>query len=339
VTAISVVIPTHDRPDGLRRTLDGLSRQTHRDFRVVVVDDAGRRPAGATLRGRSYPFDHTVVTLQQNGGPARARNRGVAESDGARWIAFLDDDVVPIPEFLARHLRAWDEGGPGAVVIGPQLAPADWRPTPWNRWEAERLAVEYGRMEAGQYQPTWRQFFTGNAFLERDAFVAAGGFDEQFTRAEDIEFAYRLHRQGARFVFEPNAVGWHYAHRSLSSWRDIPRQYARFDLAIARRNPDMGWMETVDQELAARNPATRAACAVTSRLALERAAATAATAAAISLNRVGGRRLTSQLLSLAFSLEYTGSRRAAQAEEARGGPGVADVLSTEPPRLTDTFHS
>jgi tRNA uridine 5-carboxymethylaminomethyl modification enzyme len=42
-------------------------------------------------------------------------------------------------------------------------------------------------MVDGVYDPTWRQFFTGNAVVRRDYLVDAGGFDESFTRAEDIE--------------------------------------------------------------------------------------------------------------------------------------------------------
>src|SRR6185295_4881663 len=96
--------------------------------------------------------------------------------------------------------------GPHSVVIGPLAAPPDWRPTPWNRWEAETVEAEYDRMIRGVYEPTWRQFFTGNAFLRRADFLDAGGFNETFRRAEDIELGYRLHRLGCEFVFEPEAI-------------------------------------------------------------------------------------------------------------------------------------
>ena len=67
-----------------------------------------------------------------------------------------------------------------------------------------------------------RQFFTGNASLRRDSFLATGGFDPSFHRAEDVELGYRLAALGIQFIFEPSARVWHYPVRSFAAWRLTP---------------------------------------------------------------------------------------------------------------------
>lgn len=301
---IDVVIATYQRPQGLRNCLVGLSRQSESDFRVVVVDDSSPEPVAEWLRPNDYPFALDTLRTAENSGPAHARNLAAKRSD-AEFIAFIDDDVVPTEDLLSRHRRAHVANGPHSVVIGPLASPPDWRPTPWNRWEAETIAVEYERMRRGDYEPTWRQFFTGNAFLRRTDFLAAGGFNEQFLRAEDIELAYRLARLGCHFVFEPEAKGWHYSERSLASWRKIPQQYAWSDAALAGLYPDLKWRELVARERSRRNPVTRTADAVLGAISARTSGASAAIFAARLAAAVRAHFISSPLLSLAYELEYS----------------------------------
>lgn len=324
--AVEVVIPSFARPDPLRRTLSALCLQTWRDFSVVVVDDCSPEPVVEWLGTLAFPFPLRILRTQSNSGPAAARNLAVRSSE-ADLIVFLDDDVVPDPGLLSNHATVMATCGPRTVSIGPLRAPADWKPTPWNRWEADTLAVEYERMAQGEYQPTWRQFFTGNATVRREDFLAVGGFDEAFARAEDIEFAYRLACRGARFVFEPKAIGWHYAHRSLASWRKIPGQYAAFDLSIDQLHPELNWDRTVSRETARRNALMRLLDRGASAVGAETAVSSVCIAAARVAHRGSLPSLSSRLLSAAYHLEYSRGRRQL----------LRDRASTVPLRPADTF--
>src|SRR5205814_3294574 len=99
VTSLTVVIPTFQRKDRLARVLDGLSRQTHPAFEVVVVDDGSTDGTSQYLRETRFPF-HVCAISQLNAGPAAARNAGVAAAKGD-VVLFLDDDVIPAPELVA----------------------------------------------------------------------------------------------------------------------------------------------------------------------------------------------------------------------------------------------
>ncbi|MGH2355432.1 MAG: hypothetical protein ACRDJN_27810, partial [Chloroflexota bacterium] len=65
-------------------------------------------------------------------------------------------------------------------------------------------------------------------------FLAAGGFDAGYKRAEDVELAYRLRDRGARFIFNPRADVLHYAWRSFAAWARTPYQYGRYDVLMHR---------------------------------------------------------------------------------------------------------
>lgn len=209
---LSVVIPTFNRKDSLRVTLDGLARQSCSpdSFEAIVVSDGSTDGTSALLAeyAQTASFALRPIT-QENGGPARARNRGIREARGA-VVVFLDDDVEPVPDFLIRH-AAHHAGADKEVVIGPMLPdPAlQWQEPPWIAWEHAMLEKQYTAWRTGEWEGCGpHHFYSGNASVRREHLQAVGGFDEHFPRQEDVELAVRLERQcGVRFVHDPQARG------------------------------------------------------------------------------------------------------------------------------------
>ncbi len=301
---MDIIIATYNRPRQLARCLEALGGQGDIEFRAIIVDDCSPQPVELALSRDNYEFPITVVRSEKNAGPAHARNMGVSKSS-ADLIVFIDDDVVADVNLLSRHKETHERLGDHQVVVGPLAAPRDWQSTPWTRWEAETIAAEYQRMLAGVYTPTWRQFFTGNASLQRADFLRAGGFNESFLRAEDIEFAYRMHRQGCSFIFDSQAIGWHYSYRSLASWRKIPRLYAWSDHALDSLYPELGWLALLQRERKGRHPVTRVAERCLRPIGARRAGSFGAIAAARGAAGLGANRVASRLLSIAYELEYS----------------------------------
>lgn len=230
---ISVVVPTYNRRDRLRRVLEALADQSLpcAEIEVIVVSDGSSDGTDQYLTEAELPRPVTPV-FQENAGPAAARNNGVRHAS-ADLVLFLDDDVIPASTLVEAHLRAHADR-PGIVVIGPMLTPDDHSMSSWVAWEQRMLYKQYDAMAAGRYPATARQFYTGNTSLPRRLFESYGGFDEAFRRAEDIELAYRLAEGGVEFDFCPDARGYHYAERSFASWCDIAGDYGRYDVIFAR---------------------------------------------------------------------------------------------------------
>jgi GT2 family glycosyltransferase len=309
MTTIDVVIPTRDRPEALARCLEALSRQTHPDFRVIVVDDASDPPATISLDLRER-LALTLIRSGEPGGAARARNIGIA-AGSAPYIAFIDDDVWAEAHLLDRHYAAMD--GESVVSLGSLAAPPDWTPTLWNRWEWARLEHEYQRMERGENTPTFREFHTGNAFVPRLLLERAGPFSEELTRAEDVELGIRLQQQGARFVFTRTAVGWRYADGTSGTWLAIPRAYGALDRRINELHPEVGLLAMVARERARRHRLVRIARRTASSRPLRALTVNAAMTSARVASSLGMPRRAMGALSVAFDIEY---ERGAQAAEA-----------------------
>ena len=98
---VSVVIPTFNRKEKLRKALDSVLLQYGVPFEVIVIDD-GSTDGTREMLQEIYPSVNYLY--QSNQGPAAARNRGIEASRG-EWIAFLDSDDEWLPGKLQAQLN------------------------------------------------------------------------------------------------------------------------------------------------------------------------------------------------------------------------------------------
>jgi glycosyltransferase involved in cell wall biosynthesis len=121
---VSVVVPTYDRPDRLRRALESVAAQTYPEVELLVVDDCSPTPlepvvAGVDLTGLAGV---TYLRNEENLGGSATRNRGIRAAIG-EYVAFLDDDDEWKPTKLARQVETFAESDPevGLVYVGTEL--------------------------------------------------------------------------------------------------------------------------------------------------------------------------------------------------------------------------
>lgn len=250
---LTVILPTYNRLDQLKLVLNGLEQQIYPldQFEVIVVSDGSTDGTDAYLQNLKTPLQLNPIS-QQNNGAAAARNTGIEQAT-SELILFIDDDVVPAPKLINEHMLVHESSDKNIVVIGPMLTPADFDMQPWVTWEQTMLYKQYDDMRNGVYEPTARQFYTGNTSLTRQSLIDAGGFDTQFRRAEDVELAYRLADQGLTFIFCSEAIGYHYAARSFKSWFKIPYEYGRNDVIFALEKEQPWILEFTFQTFLGRN--------------------------------------------------------------------------------------
>lgn len=256
----SVIIPTYNRRDQLKMVLDGLTQQTcdMTDVEVIVISDGSQDGTEEMLRQRAENGSLQLRPIfQQNQGTATSRNHGLQEAQGD-LIIFLDDDVVPRPVTLQAHFEAHDRYGPNVVVLGPLLTPKDYPMSPWVAWEQLMLEKQYLDMAKDNWQPTARQFYTGNVSLSRQALLDAGGFDATLRRGEDVELGYRLANRGLSFIFEPDAAGKHYVKRSYESWLGISYAYGVLDVDLTHNRNQKWLLPRLLHEYHERHPLVRA---------------------------------------------------------------------------------
>jgi glycosyltransferase involved in cell wall biosynthesis len=220
-------------------------------YEVIVISDGSTDGTDAYLEALRSTM-RVEWFAQANRGPAAARNVGIQKASG-EFIVFIDDDVVPEPQLLGEHARSHRAARQDVVVLGPLLSPEGYEMAPWVRWEQEMLMKQYRALLRGDWPATARQFYTGNASLRRSHILAAGGFDEGFRRAEDVELAYRLADRGLDFVFNMQAVGMHFADRSFRAWLEAAYTYGRNDVIFARDRNQKWLLPKVHREFRNRN--------------------------------------------------------------------------------------
>lgn len=302
---LSIVIPTYNRLRQLERVLLGLENQTcpGDEFEVLVVSDGSNDGTEFYLQAAKPSF-HLRTFNQPNQGAAAARNLGIAQAAGD-IVLFIDDDVFPVPALIEEHLRFHALYGDCAVVIGPMLAPPDFKLSPWVRWEADRLAEQYQDMVTRRWAPTPRQFYTGNSSIARHHLIESGGFDPYFRRAEDVELAYRLAARGLKFFFNPHAAGYHYAERSFAAWLATPYAYGRNDVIFTRQGGQTWLLPTLFKEYQQRHILIRLlVSACLSRPVLSKAVMTAGKRIALLGEKLHQVLISSHVCSGMFNLRY-----------------------------------
>ncbi len=254
---VSVIIPTYNRLPRLKRVLEALTCQTFslQDIEVVVVSDGSSDGTWGYLQQVKLPY--SLIPLQQaNAGPAQARNFGLSKCSG-EYVLFLDDDVLPSAQLISEHQNLHAQNGSASISLGPMLTPPSARYSTWVDWEQAMLYRQYEAMLAGEWEPTPRQFYTGNTSVARELLEKAGKFDPRFRRAEDVELAMRLEQEGARFYFNPSAYGYHFAERGFDSWFAIPYEYGKNDVIFINHKGHDWLQDVIRKEYHQRNPFTQ----------------------------------------------------------------------------------
>jgi HAD superfamily hydrolase (TIGR01662 family) len=262
----TVVVPTIGRPS-LDVLLDALAAAPGpRPAELILVDD---RPTGTPLAPERPGLPPVRVVRTGGGGPARARNLGW-RSARSPWIAFLDDDVVPDPDWYERlaedlaDLPADVAGSQGRVRVP---LPEDRKPTDWERGTA------------GLATSSW---ITADLAYRRAALSAVGGFDERFPRAfrEDSDLALRVMDTGARLVRGERWIT--HPVRPTDRWVSVRVQAGNADDVLMRRLHGPGWRQRADAALGRRpqHTAVTAAALAAAGFAVARRPRAAALAAA-----------------------------------------------------------
>jgi GT2 family glycosyltransferase len=194
---VSVVIPAYNACQTLADALDSVAAQDFPALEAVVADDASSDgTADLARRWASAQRGCTIQVLQRgtNGGPAAARNCGIAAARG-EWVAFLDADDVWLPWKLRSQLELVGQH-PHAVAFcgGMELVRCDGASRTRAVAEAagKPVAAPGSRLISLEVLSTYNPVVTSTVLVRKDALAAVGGFDEQFRGPEDYDLWLRL---------------------------------------------------------------------------------------------------------------------------------------------------
>jgi len=227
---VTVVIPVRDRHAELARCLAGLADT----LRVIVVDDGSADPAA--IQSAAAAAGASVVRRPVNGGPAAARNTGLAAAR-TPLVAFLDSDCVPgagSANWLDALLPHFADPAVGAVA--PRIVPAEAGHTWLARYEGASSTLDMGRRPSIVRPGSRVPYVPGAALIVRKR--AAGiGFAEDMRVGEDVDFVWRLAASGWRVRYEPAATMGHQHRVRLREWLSRRKDYGTSAAALELRHP------------------------------------------------------------------------------------------------------
>lgn len=230
----SIVIPTHNRAELVRRTLQAFLAQEGPAFEVIVVDDGSTDATPQVLQ--AIGGTRVRVVRQPNQGLAAARNAGFALAQG-RYVLFNDDDVIPEPHFLLAHRRMHQQFDRCAAVSRTHIPDALGQ-RPFVRFWRER--AEGGVRGKPNAAPLGRGGFwfaslsLPRAELPPQPFAAFKGYGW-----EEHELGLRLWRRGIRPRLAAEARAAHEDRVSLEATTAKVRSMGRMAWEFLRQHP--GW--------------------------------------------------------------------------------------------------
>ncbi len=178
---VSVVVPHYNQSNLLGECLESVWAQTYPEFELIVVDDASTESDAAdVLEALEARDDVTLLRLEQNGGPSKARNRAIEASSG-RYVLPLDADNVLFPDAIERLVEQLSTASEDIGFIYPNLQY-------FGNREDYFEAPEYNA-----YRLLYGNFCDTCSLLDRQIFDAGEHYSEDIHLGhEDWEFFVRL---------------------------------------------------------------------------------------------------------------------------------------------------
>jgi len=222
--SVTVVIPTHNRPNLVGRAINSVLNQTVQADEIIVVDDANCHLTKEIVEG--YGNDRLKYIQNPNKGASSSRNLGV-EMATSDYVAFLDDDDVWLPKKIELQKNE--------ILI--------------NNLDAvfSRILIEYentnlsyatsAKLPPKPLEQICIENFIGgtiSAVIRKELFLKVGGFDISFPAREEYDLWIRLLSNGAKIGIVEEALC--VAYRSLSQRSRVSARILNYEKAIELLN-------------------------------------------------------------------------------------------------------
>lgn len=223
---ISIIIPVYNAQDTIDACLASVAAQTFTHYEVILVDDGSIDASAAIIEQSKQRFgdNHVHYIKQDNAGPSRARNRGIALAKG-ELIAFLDSDDIWHKEKLERQVAMFLEH--------PQLGLCATLYGTSNHEKEEPIFISFEEL-------CWRNYFSTPTVIVRKDVLKGIEFPENRKFSEDYYLWLQIANKypcllvpwlGAWNVHHKNKFGasglsarlWDMEKGELSNYRDLFR--------------------------------------------------------------------------------------------------------------------
>ncbi len=227
---VSVIVPTHNRPDLVQRCINSLLELYYPNYEIIIVDNAPGDNATAELIEHSYADQPRVRYVREDqAGVARARTLGMHAANGS-ILVYIDDDVLVDTYLLAEIVKDFTVTDNVACVTG-DILPLELE-TPAQFWIEEyggfSKGFEHQIFDLKEHRPANQPLYpyTAGRFgagaimaFKADYLRSVGGFDAALQYGSDIEAFFQVVSRGYQLVYEPSALVRHPHYREYDKLR------------------------------------------------------------------------------------------------------------------------
>ncbi len=218
----SIVICTHNRCHDLRETLEGLAGLDYPagKFEIIVVDNASQDDTPGVVEAAKARLADLISLQEERLGLSHARNTGIARARG-EFIAFLDDDAAPQPDWLQKLERCFTD--PRVACVGGRVMPVWQKLAGWPDWLHNRLIGYFTVIDYPKFRQLRYPFCPAgtNVAFRKTVFAEVGTFNPRLGRTgdsllsgEEADLCVAIDQAGYRIVYTPEAVVRHRVHEN-----------------------------------------------------------------------------------------------------------------------------
>ena len=210
----SFIIPVYNRPEEVDELLNSLTRQTNKNFEVLIVEDGSSVPCKEVVDNYADRLD-ICYYFKSNSGPGQTRNYG-AERGHGEYLIILDSDCI-LPEGYLAAVESELQRQKADAFGGPDRAHDSFT----NIQKAINYAmtsffttggIRGGKKKMDKFYP--RSFNMG---VRAEVYKALGGFSKM-RFGEDIDFSIRIFQGGYACRLFPEAWVWHKRRTDLKKF-------------------------------------------------------------------------------------------------------------------------
>ncbi len=223
----SIIVPVFNRSDEVDELLDSLTKQTIKDFEVIIVEDGSQNPCKEVCEKYKGKLSLKYF-MKENSGPGPSRNFGAGKASG-EYLLILDSDVL-LPEGYLEAIEEELKRESADAFGGPDRAHESF--TAIQKAISISMTsffttggIRGGKKKLDKFYP--RSFNMG---IRRTVYENLGGFSKM-RFGEDIDFSIRIFKAGYKCRLFPGAWVWHKRRTSFNKfWRQV------YNSGIARVN-------------------------------------------------------------------------------------------------------
>lgn len=207
---ISIIVVTFNEARHIARVKAAIDAQTLDipvEIETILIDGGSRDGTAETARACGF----TNVEILPGANIPVCRNAGLQQASGD-WMAFLDGDCEPAPDWLSQAFPFLDQSAP--VILGWPVEPPQertWVQQAWYlHWAHKNANAEDWEGHRVVRKEAFRLITTRNMLMNREAATLLDGFDENLPTGEDTDFVFRGYQRGFFVAAVPALRVWHH---------------------------------------------------------------------------------------------------------------------------------